>query len=65
MCDTELDVGEDEGAVEVNGLLVVLGGFGELAEDEVKLSAVVVDIGVVLVVGDGELEVISGGLLVT
>lgn len=65
MCDTELDVGEDEGAVEVNGLLVVLGGFGELAEDEVKLGTVVVDIGVVLVVVDGELEVIGGGLLVT
>lgn len=65
LCDTELDVGEDERAVEVNGLLVVLGGFGELAEDEVKLGTVVVDIGVVLVVVDGELEVIGGGLLVT
>ena len=63
--DTELDVREDEGAVEVDRLLVVLGGLGELTQDEVELSAVVVDIGVILVVGDGELEVVGGSILVS
>jgi len=44
---------EDKAAVEVDRLLIVLGGFGEFSKNEVELGAVVVDIGVVLVVGDG------------
>ena len=55
----------DERAVEVNRLLVVLSGLGKLGEDEVQLGAVVVDIGVVLVVGNGKLEVIGGGILIS
>jgi hypothetical protein len=58
-------VGEDEGAVEVDRLLVVLGGLGELTQDEVELGAVVVDVGVILVVGNGKLEVVGGGILVS
>jgi hypothetical protein len=30
-----LDMGEDKVTVEINGLLVVLGGVRELAQDEV------------------------------
>jgi hypothetical protein len=55
----------DERTVEVDGLLVILGGLGELTQDEVQLGAVVVDVGVILVVGDGELEVIRSGILVS
>jgi hypothetical protein len=55
----------DERPVKVDGLLVVLGGLGELTQDEVELGTVVVDVGVILVVGDGELEVISSGILVS
>lgn len=62
---TKLDVGVDESTVDVNRLLVVLGSFCKLSEDEVELSTVVVDVGVILVVGNGELEVISGGILVS
>lgn len=62
---TELDVGVDECTVKVNRLLVVLGGFRKLSEDEVELSTVIVNVGVILVVGNGELEVISGGILVS
>jgi hypothetical protein len=65
LCDTELDVGEDERSVQVDRLLVVLRSLGKLAQDEVELGAVVVNIGVILVVVDGDLEVISGGILVT
>jgi hypothetical protein len=65
LCHTELDVRVYERAVEVNRLLVVLGGLGKLGEDEVQLGTVVVDIGVVLVVGNGKLEVIGGGILVS
>lgn len=62
---TKLDVGVDEGTVKINRLLVVLGGFRKLSEDEVELSTVIVNVGVILVVGNGELEVISGGILVS
>lgn len=65
LCHTKLNVRVDEGAVEVNRLLVVLGGFGELPEDEVELGPVVVDVRIVLVLGDGEFEVIRGGVLVS
>ncbi len=56
----ELDVGEDEVAVEVDGLLVVLLRLGELALDEVQLGAVVVDVGVLGVLGEGRLEIDLG-----
>lgn len=49
--DTELDVREDKVTVQVDRLLVVLGGLGELALDEVQLRAVVVDVGVFGVLG--------------
>lgn len=61
---TKLDMGVDEGPVEVDGLLVVLGGLGEFTKDEVQLGAVVVDVGIVLVVGNGQLKVIGGSVLV-
>jgi hypothetical protein len=53
-------VREDELRVEVDGLLVVGGGQGELGKDEVKLGAVVEDVRVVGVVLDGKLEVMGG-----
>lgn len=56
---------EDEGPVEVDRLLVVLGGLGELSQNEVELGTVVVDVRVILVVGDGELEVVCGSVLVS
>lgn len=65
MSHTKLDVGVDKGTVEVNRLLVVLGGFRKLPKDEVELSTVVVDVGVILVVSDGELEVIGSSILVS
>ena len=64
LCHTELNVGVDESAVEINRLLVVLGGLGKLGQDEVELGAVVVDIGVILVVGDSKLKVVSSSILV-
>lgn len=63
--NTKLNVGVDESTVEVDGFLVILSSLGELSEDEVKLGAVVVDVGVILVVGDGELEVVGSGVLVS
>lgn len=44
--------------------MVILGGFGEFAEDKVKLCAVVVDIGVVFVVCNSELEIVDGTVFV-
>lgn len=60
LCDTKLNVREDEVVVKVDGLLVVGGGHGELGENEVELSAVVEDVRVVGVVLDSKLEVTSG-----
>lgn len=65
MSHTKLDVGVDKGTVEVNRLLVVLGSFRELSEDKMELGTVVVDVGVILVVSDGELEVIGSSILVS
>lgn len=65
MCHTKLDVGVNERPVEIDRLLVVLGGLGKLGQDEVQLGTVVVDIGVVLVVSNGKLEVVGRGVLVT
>jgi hypothetical protein len=53
-------VGEDEVAVEVDRLLVVLLCLGELALDEVQLRAVVVDVGVLGVLGQRRGEVLLG-----
>lgn len=50
---TKLDVRVDEAAVEFDRLLVVLGGVREFSKDEVELSAMVIDVGVILVVGNG------------
>ena len=51
---------EDELGVEVDGLLVVGSGQGELGKDEMELGAVVEDVRVVGVVLDGKLEVMGG-----
>lgn len=56
--NTKLDVGEDEVGVEVDGLLVILGGLSELSLDEVELGAVVVDIRVLGVLLNGLVEVL-------
>jgi len=63
--DAELDVREDEVLVELDRLLVVFGRFGEFAEDEVELGAVVVDIWVVFVLLRRLLKVIGCGVFVT
>jgi hypothetical protein len=55
----------DEASVQINGFLVVLGSFGELAKDEVQLRAVVVDIRVIFVVCDCQFEIICRCILVT
>ena len=60
LCNTKLNVREDELRVEVDRLLVVGGGHGEFREDEVELGAVVEDVGVVGVVLNSKLEVTSG-----
>ena len=53
-------MGEDEVTVQVNRLLVVLLRLGELALDEVQLSAVVVDVGILGVLGQRRLEILLG-----
>ena len=58
--NTKLNVREDELGVEVDGLLVVGSGQGELGKDEVELGTVVEDVRVVGVVLDGKLEVMGG-----
>jgi hypothetical protein len=55
----------NEAAVEIDRLLVVLGCFSKLTEDEVELSPVVVDVRIILVVSDGKFKVILGGVLVS
>ncbi len=49
---------EDEVPVEVNGLLVVLGRFGELAQDEVELRAMVEDVGIIFLLAQCKFEVL-------
>lgn len=61
LCDTQLDVGEDEILVKVDGLLVVLSSLAELGLDEVQLCTVVVDVRVVLVLFEGGLEISLSG----
>jgi hypothetical protein len=51
-------VREDEVAVEVDRLLVVLLRLGELALDEVELSAVVIDVGILGILRQGRLKVL-------
>lgn len=57
-------MGEDKRWVQINGLLVVFGCLGEFGQDEVKLGAVVEDIGILVVLVHGLLEVVGGGILV-
>lgn len=45
--DGVLDLREDEGAVELGGLLVLLDGLLIMAGDEHDLAAVVIDVGVI------------------
>lgn len=58
--DAELDVREDEVAVEVDRLLVVLLRLGELALDEVQLGTVVKDVGILGVLGQGSRKILLG-----
>lgn len=53
LCDTKLDVRENEGLVQVDGALVVLCGLTKLGLDEVQLCAVVEDVGVLFVLCKG------------
>lgn len=53
---------EDEVLIEIDGFLVIFSGLAEFGFDEVKLSAVVVDIGVVLVLRESGGEVGFGGV---
>ena len=64
LSNTKLNVREDELGVEVDGLLVVGSGQGELGKDEMELGAVVEDVRVLLVLGEGGREVSLGGLRV-
>lgn len=56
---------KDKVLVNVDRLLIILGCFGEFAEDEVKLCAVVVNVGILLVLLNGLLEISGGSILVT
>lgn len=58
-------MGEDEILVNVDGLLIVLCCLGEFTKDEVKLSTVVVDVRVFLVLLDRFLKVVRRRVLVT
>jgi hypothetical protein len=57
-------VREDKVLVEVDGFLVVFSGLAEFSFDKVELGAMVVDIGIVLVLGKGGGEVSFGGVRV-
>lgn len=62
LCDTKLDVGEDEVTVEVNRFLVVGRGGAEFGKDEVELSTVVVDVRVLCVVRSGVFKIFGSGI---
>jgi len=51
-------MGEDEVTVEVDRLLVVLLGLSEFSFNEVKLRPVVVDVGILRVLGQSRSEVL-------
>jgi hypothetical protein len=59
-----LDVREDKVLVQVDRLLVILGSLAEFGLDEVELCAVIVDVRVVFVLGEGGFEVSFGSLWV-
>lgn len=61
---TKLDVGENEAAVKFDRLLVVLGRVRKLTKNEVKLGAMIVDVGVILIVSNREVKVVGCGFLV-
>jgi hypothetical protein len=54
-------VREDKILIQVDRLLVVLSGLAEFGLNEVELCAVIVDVRVVLVLGEGGFEVSFGG----
>jgi hypothetical protein len=57
-----LDVREDKVLVEINGLLVVFSSVAELGFNKVELCAVVVNVRIVLVLGESRSEISFGGL---
>jgi len=65
MCNTKLNVAEDEFGVKVNGALVVFGGFTEFPTNEVELRTMVIDVRVVSVLNDSLCEVFGSGISVT
>ena len=65
MCNTKLNVTEDEFGVEVNGVLVVFGGFTKFSTNEVELRTMVVDVGVSRVLDDSLREVFGSRISVT
>lgn len=65
MCNTKLNVAEDEIGVKINGVLVVFGGFTELSTNEVKLRTMVVDVRVVRILNDSFRKVFGSGVSVT
>jgi hypothetical protein len=57
-------MGVDETPIQVNGLLIVLCRFRKLPKDEMELCAMVIDVRVILIVRNGQVEVVSGGVFV-
>ena len=62
---TKLDVGENEAAVKFDRLLVVLGSIRKLPKNEVKLRAMIVNIGIILVVRNREIKIVRRRILVS
>jgi len=58
-------VGENKVLVNVNGLLVVLCCLGKFSENKMKLSAVIVDIRVFLILLNSFLKVVRRRILVS
>jgi hypothetical protein len=56
----KLDMGEDEVAIQVNRFLIVGGSLRELSFDEMELSSVIIDIGILGVLRQGVDEVFLG-----
>jgi hypothetical protein len=57
LCDAQLNVRENKVLVDVDRFLVVFCGLAKLGFDEVELRAVIVDVWVVLVLGECGCEV--------
>lgn len=56
---------EDEVSIEIDGLLIVLGGLVELAQNEMKLCTVVVDVRILGVLVQGFLEILRRGVAIS